>query len=247
LSHQAAVLHKLSPRADKIDPVGKFVLRHYAPVTSGYGFHFQSYAPNIHTPVIRRQVRELPVSDAGHYTVYLPAFSDKRIFKALSNFSHINWQVFSKNTDKDYEIGNVRFHKIANEAFMASMASAKGVFCAAGFETPAEALFLRKKLLVVPMRGQFEQHCNAAALADMGIPVIRNLKKQSRMKIKEWLQSEVLVCVDYPDRTEAVIRELMNKEAASAAVFSLPPAKQAPAGVEDLRKHAFRKWKRKVK
>jgi hypothetical protein len=33
------------------------------------------------------------------------------------------------------------------------------------FETPAEALFLGKKLLVIPMTGQYEQECNAAALA----------------------------------------------------------------------------------
>jgi len=45
---------------------------------------------------------------------------------------------------------------------------ATGVFCGAGFETPAEAMFLKKKLMVIPMKGQYEQQCNAAALEEIG-------------------------------------------------------------------------------
>lgn len=247
LSHQAAVLDKLSPRAANLDPVGKFVLKHYAPVTFSYGFHFQTYAPNIHTPVIRHQVRALTVSDNGHYTVYLPAFSDERIVKTLSTFRQTSWHVFSKHTDRDYFSGNIHFQRISNKAFLESLASSKGVLCAAGFETPAEALFLRKKLMVVPMRGQFEQQCNAAALADMGVPVIRHLKKKSRGKIKEWLESDTVVSVDYPDCTEAVVREMMDAEASLAAVVRLHPDSGSPADVKDLRLRVLRKWSRKVK
>ncbi len=47
------------------------------------------------------------------------------------------------------------------------------MLCGAGFETPAEALFLGKKLMVIPMKGQYEQHINAASLKELGIPVLK--------------------------------------------------------------------------
>ena len=49
------------------------------------------------------------------------------------------------------------------------------MLCGAGFETPAEALFLNKKLLVIPMKTQFEQKCNAQALKEMGVTVVKKL------------------------------------------------------------------------
>lgn len=57
---------------------------------------------------------------------------------------------------------------IQGEKFLKSISSAKGVFCNAGFGTASEALFLKKKLLVVPMKKQLEQFYNAAMLKSMG-------------------------------------------------------------------------------
>src|ERR1700712_805313 len=72
LSHQAAVIDKSSPQAKHIDPVGRSILKRYAPGSVQYGFHFKAYAKNIFTPVIRKQVREILTENKGHYTVYLP-------------------------------------------------------------------------------------------------------------------------------------------------------------------------------
>jgi uncharacterized protein (TIGR00661 family) len=171
LSHQCAVLNKHAPKPKRKDFIGKAVLNFYAPTTHSYGFHFHRYDKNIFTPVIRSEVRALPIEDRGHYTVYLPSYDDTRIIKMLKNFGHINWEVFSKHTNKCYVSSNVCIQPIENDKFIGSMASSKGVLCGAGFETPAEALFLKKKLAVIPMKMQYEQQCNAAALKDMGVPV----------------------------------------------------------------------------
>ncbi len=209
LSHQAAVLNKNAPQAKKVDPIGKAILKKYAPVDSAYGFHFQSYAENIFTPVIRSQVREHIVSDSGHYTVYLPAYDDKRIIKVLKECKETRWQVFSKHNKKVIRDKNIIIQPITNQAFISSMASAKGVLCGAGFETPAEALFMKKKLMVIPMKGQYEQQCNAAALKEMGVPVIKSLKRKHLTRIKEWLDSDERVEVNYPDITEEVINKIL--------------------------------------
>jgi UDP:flavonoid glycosyltransferase YjiC (YdhE family) len=90
------------------------------------------------------------------------------------------------------------------------MANSKGVLCGAGFETPAEALYLNKKLMVIPMKGQYEQQCNAAALKLMGVPVIPNLKQKHFEKIANWLTSEEKVKVNYPDLTRIIVRKIFE-------------------------------------
>ncbi len=223
LSHQSAVLHPAAPRPEKEDPAGRAVLRHYAPSTAQYGFHFQEYAPGIATPVIRRQVRELVPTDEGHYTVYLPAFEEELLVERLRYLSQATrWEVFSKHSTRPAVHGNVRVWPVSGADFLGSLARAAGVLCGAGFETPAEALFLGKKLLVVPMKQQYEQQCNAAALTQMGIPVIKNLKDKHLGALDEWLHQGQAVPVDYPDRTGAVLDQLLAEQA-PATGHARPP------------------------
>lgn len=210
LSHQCAVLSSKAPLPRHRDRMGKFILKHYAPATARYGFHFERFNAQTYTPVIRKQVRELFVSNKGHYTVYLPSYSDKKIVKILSRFKDVKWEVFSKHNKKMYTGKNILIRPIHNEAFLESMASSSGVLCGAGFETPSEALFLKKKLLVVPMENQYEQHCNAAALQYLGVRVLKNLKKKQLPKIEEWLKEGRVISVDYPDNTQEIIQTLLN-------------------------------------
>jgi len=212
ISHQAAVINKKSPKPFKIDPLGKAILRSYAPVTSQYGFHFQEYDSNIFTPVIRKEVRDKKPVNKGHYTVYLPSYDDQRILKVLSMIQDVEWQVFSKHNKEPLIKDNIRIRPINNDEFIESMVSSEGVLCGAGFETPAEALFLKKKLMVIPMKGQYEQQCNAAALKDMGVPVIKSLKKKYLQKISEWVSDGKIIPVNYPDNTAEILADIIEKE-----------------------------------
>jgi uncharacterized protein (TIGR00661 family) len=205
LSHQLGVLNKNAPRPSKKDFIGDAFLRYYAPCTKKFGFHFLSYDKNIFTPVIREEVRSLPVSNSGHYTVYLPAYSDKAMIKVLSCFPEVEWQIFSKHAKAAYTLDHIHVKPIQNEGFLNSMASSEGVLCGAGFETPAEVLFLKKKLLVIPMKGQYEQQCNAAALEALGVPVLNKLKTKHISKIRTWLDNHEQVHLPLPDETNAVI------------------------------------------
>lgn len=211
LSHQWAVLHPKAPLPKEKDWKGAAILRHYAPVSRGYGFHFCAFAQNIFTPVIRNEVRALSATDDGHYTVYLPAYSDAALVAALSYFTDVRWQVFSKHNAAPFTQGNITVQPINNDAFLRSMASATGMLCGAGFEGPAEALFLGKKLLVVPMTGQYEQQCNAAALAELGVPVIPFLDDHHHDQILSWLGSDARVQVSYPDKTAEIVERVVRE------------------------------------
>lgn len=210
LSHQAAVVNRNAPKPKKKDIVGIAVLKNYAPVTVKYGFHFQTYDAKIFTPVIRSQIRFARPEDKGHYTVYLPAYSDERIIHILEQLPKVKWEVFSKHTSKFYKDGNIYIYPISNDAFIESLISCTGILCGAGFETPAEAMFLKKKLMVVPMKGQYEQQCNAAALKKMGIPVIKSLKEKHLEKIKNWIHDYRVLSVDYPDQTKQILSEIIS-------------------------------------
>ena len=210
LSHQAAVLNEKAPRPKRKDRGGMAFLNYYAPVTRQYGFHFQNYDAGIFTPVIRDGVRRMNVAQEDHYTVYLPAYSDKRILDMLLHFPEVKWEVFSKHAKGIIEEQNVFIRPIHDHLFLQSMASAKGVLCGAGFETPAETLFLKKKLMVLPMKGQYEQQCNAAALKRLGVPVLKSLKAKYVPEIDAWLDNTDIVDVDYPDHTLAIIEKLLS-------------------------------------
>ncbi|MES2630236.1 MAG: glycosyltransferase family protein [Bacteroidota bacterium] len=242
LSHQAAVISKASPKPSGKDPVGKAILHRYAPVSASYGFHFERYDENTFTPVIRSQIREAVPTDKGHYTVYLPSYSDKRIIKVLSEVEDVKWQVFSKHSKKPYTAGNIDIKPVNNEAFIESFVSSTGVLCGAGFEAPAEALFLKKKLMVIPMKGQYEQQCNAAAAAQLGVPVIKKLRKRYLDTILDWVESEQTITVDYPDNTEQIINEILVKH------YPEPPAEGplVQASYKLLKKQLLDKLIRKI-
>jgi uncharacterized protein (TIGR00661 family) len=216
LSHQAAVLSPGYPKPRHDDPAGRLILNNYAPGTFKYGFHFAADGDAIFTPVIRKQVREQEIEDQGHYTVYLPSYDDKRLIAQLSLYKNVNWDVFSKHNKEPFSRGNITVQPIDNVKFTQSMASSSGVLCGAGFETPAEALFLGKKLLVIPMKNQYEQHLNAAALKAMGVPVIKSLKPKYKDEISSWLKNGKPVPVNYKDATQDIIDMIIEKHAAKA-------------------------------
>jgi len=217
LSHQEAVINKKSPKPKKKDIVGKAVLHNYAPVTEAYGFHFGAYDKNIFTPVIRNQIRNAKPEDKSHYTVYLPAYSDEKILKVLGEIKNINWQVFSKHSKNEYQEKNIHIRPVNNDDFIESLITCTGILCGAGFETPAEALYLKKKLMAIPMKGQYEQQCNAAALKTMGVPVIKTLKKKYLDKIKMWVEGKQFIPVNYSNITERIINMVVKKHGNAVA------------------------------
>ncbi|MEM1135768.1 MAG: glycosyltransferase family protein [Bacteroidota bacterium] len=217
LSHQSAILSKKAPKPQEEDLMGKMVLKYYAPSKIKYGFHFDCFDTNISTPVIRKEIRQQTPTNEGHYTVYLPAFDDTYLVKKLKKIKEVKWQVFSKHNKNAYRQGNLYVQPINNKKFVESLVSCEGVLCGAGFETPAEALYLEKKLMVLPMKKQYEQHCNAAALAQMGIPVIKSLKKKNLNDIEDWIQHGQFIKVNYPDVTAKLIDEIFDSNLSDIA------------------------------
>lgn len=218
LSNQVATLHPLAPKPKKTDLIGKLVLQNYAPTTFNYGFHFKRLDGSVFTPIIRKQVRDMIPTNDGHYTVYLPSYDDEQIVRYLKLLYTVKWQVFSKHYKKGKQIKNIKIFPIDSELFLKSIASSKGVLCNAGFGTVSEALFLKKKVMVIPMKKQFEQACNAAMLKEMGVPVIKKLNLDNIPKIKKWLIDETIVEVDYPDNADEIVSIIVDNHTSNKKI-----------------------------
>lgn len=210
LGHQASFFSPLAPRPSRKEWLGEQVLQRYAPADNWVGFHFDAYDTGIHTPVIRQEVRNLQATNRGHYTVYLPAMSDKRLIRLLSHIPEVDWQVFSRTSRISYRHQNIWIHPIENQTFLESLAGAEGILTGAGFELPAESLYLGKKLCVVPIKRQYEQQCNAAALARLGVPVIYRLNTRSLIALRDWVWHQGAIPVSYPDETRDILTQLLQ-------------------------------------
>jgi uncharacterized protein (TIGR00661 family) len=115
---------------------------------------------------------------------------------------------------------------IDSKNFTQSLANSNGLMTGAGFESPAEAMFLGKKVLALPIKGQYEQKCNAKALKMMGVTVVKKIGRRFPQKLRMWIETTKPVAVDYPDITEHILEDVLSRKVISqpvgSKVFSLP-------------------------
>ncbi len=209
MSHQASFASPKTPRAKPVNFVHEAIMKKYAPFKYKIGFHFDRYDSFIETPVIRSGVRMIQPHDTGHVLVYLPAYDESHIIEVLRQLPEIRWEVFSKHAEYEFTFGNVSIRKINNERYLESLAGAHGVLTGGGFETPSEAIFLGKRLFVIPQHGQYEQQCNAAALQLKGIPTDRRLSAATIPKLRRWLRSTQPTRELYPEHTSRVVQKAL--------------------------------------
>jgi uncharacterized protein (TIGR00661 family) len=209
MSHQAAVIHPKAPKPTEKNLIGKYILNHYCPSNEKIGFHFEAFDKSIYTPVIRKEILDADAKNQDYYTVYLPAFNDEAILHFLSQFP-VKWEVYSKYTTIKKQFGNVHFNPINQLNFQKSLINCTGVLCGAGFELPAEAIYLRKKLMVIPMQGQYEQECNAFALMNLGVTVIDNLNLVNHRTLNLWLNFGENIVINYENQTEEIVLNTLN-------------------------------------
>lgn len=210
LSNQCATLHPLAPKPKNFDIIGKLVMEKYAPCKVNYGLHYKALDKNIFTPIIPEKIRNAEIKNKGHYTVYLPSYSDKKIISVLSKID-ADWHVFSKHTDKPFKEKNVRIVPVHSRLFFESITTSSGVITNSGFGTTSEALFMNKKLLVIPMKGQIEQLYNAEMLKKMGVVKMKKLSSRKLENIEEWLNQKNYVSVKFENYTKTIVEKIIDE------------------------------------
>jgi len=204
ISNQASFMHPHIKKPWPITISGLF-LENYVQCDYNIGLHYESIDQYIETPVIRDEIRHGMVSDSGHGLVYLPSYSDEMIFNTLKKVSHLKWMVFSKHTNGAYQKENISFEPINGALFTEKLLSCHLLISAAGFGSTSEALFLGKKLIVVPMKNQYEQKFNAYTLEKLGVSTLKSLKScDASTLIEEVIQKNNSLKINYPDNAGTI-------------------------------------------
>jgi uncharacterized protein (TIGR00661 family) len=206
LSHQSSLLFDETPKVK--NKTGETILKYYAPTSRQFGFHFEKYNDSIFLPIIRDKIRKLNPIKEDFYLVYLPSYHPKEIIECLSTIKDSNWKVFSPFVKQATTQFNVELYPIDERLFIKSLQNCTGVLCGAGFELPAESIYLEKKLFVIPIKGQYEQLCNCEALKQIGFDYAFDLDHH---KIQEWVDSRKIIHLDFPDETELIIDKIMKE------------------------------------
>lgn len=209
--HQASFQSNEVPRPLKKEIAGEFILKNFARASSYIGLHFEQYADFIFSPIIKQDILRASPKDKGYITVYLSHYADEIIAKHLHTIKYIKFEVFSRKVKQVTTDKNITFIPISSKAFNESIINCTGIITGAGFETPAEALYLGKKLLCLPIKGQYEQLCNAAALKAFNVPVIAGIDANFYAAVNDWLQSAFPKQLLLTNTTEDIVQQVIER------------------------------------
>jgi uncharacterized protein (TIGR00661 family) len=184
-------------------------LRHLIPrltataVTKGFGIGAATYvvtnffdAPLKHgrallaPPIVRPIVTTLKSSNAGHVVVYwTTGTEERRLRTVLHKFGAQTFYVYGFN--KSVRMGNCVFKRPSTEGFLEDLASARGVIASAGSSLISECMHWRKRMLLLPLPGQYEQFINAYYFEKLGLGT-------TARRLDEKVLAQFLAGVDEP-------------------------------------------------
>ncbi|HEX7845152.1 MAG TPA: glycosyltransferase family protein [Chitinophagaceae bacterium] len=195
--HQACFYSPNTPRPEKRSAIGEYVLKNYAKASNYVGLHFKRYDKFIFTPVIKKEILNAIPTNRGYIIVYLPSWCEPQLKQVFGQFKDVEFEIFSRQTTEAFTTGNISFKPVNKRSFNHSLINCAGIITGGGFETPAEALQLGKKMLCVPMKGQYEQQCNAAALQEMGVYCLPKIDHNFDKHFNDWMNNTRPIRVDY--------------------------------------------------
>ena len=208
--HQASFAYDETPVPQKNRRLGSLILKYMAPCNENIGLHFAKYHSNIEGPIIQNQIRFAKPQIKKHVTVYLPAISDDHILDILGRMVEIKFEVFSKHSKEIKHLQNITIFPANQDGFCKSMINCTGVITHAGFETPAEAIYLGKKLICIPIKGQYEQHCNAESLKELDITILNKLSVEELDSLYKWYHYQKPVKIEYENNLVKLTEKLIN-------------------------------------
>ena len=134
-------------------------------------------------PILRDKILAANSRTGEHILVYQTSSSQNNIIQLLNRIPQITFLVYGVNKDEIHN--NVILKKFSEDGFIEDLTSAKGVISNGGFSLLSEAVYLKKPVCSIPVKGQFEQYVNAAYIEKCGYG--RHLNDFSPDLIKSFL------------------------------------------------------------
>jgi uncharacterized protein (TIGR00661 family) len=145
-------------------------------------------------PIVRPIVCALQPTNGEHILVYSTTGTrEEQLRQMLGKFGGQKFYIYG--FDKNDVDGNCVFKRRSVESFLADLASARGVMASAGFSLISESMYLRKKMLLLPLAGHYEQIINAHYIQKLGLGI-------SAKKLDEPVLASFLDELDKPMPTD---------------------------------------------
>jgi uncharacterized protein (TIGR00661 family) len=209
--HQASFQSKKTPRSKTFNPIGNLILNSFVKADKYLGLHFKQFDKNVFNPIIKDEiVNAVPIND-GHITVYLPQYAIQFLEPYFLAHSNFHFEIFTKEVTQITCKKNICYFPISNHVFTQSMIRCYGIITAGGFETPAEAMYLNKKVMSIPIINHFEQESNAAALRNMGIKVLEKIDEKFGSHFDHWVNELNPIKLELQYSTEELVDILFQK------------------------------------
>jgi uncharacterized protein (TIGR00661 family) len=117
-------------------------------------------------PILREKILNATSKAGEHILVYQTSSSQNNIIPMLKQIPQIKIFVYGFNKSEIHD--NVILKKFSEDEFIGDLSSAKGIISNGGFSLLSEAVYLKKPVCSIPVKGQFEQYINAAYIEKCG-------------------------------------------------------------------------------
>jgi len=110
-------------------------------------------------PLLREAIIKAKSTTKNHILVYQTSKSNNKMIEAFQCLPEEHFFIYG--FDQSKKIGNVTFKKRDEKIFLEDLRTCKAIITNGGFTLISEALYLKKPILTVPVKSQFEQTLNA--------------------------------------------------------------------------------------
>jgi uncharacterized protein (TIGR00661 family) len=144
---------------------GKLPGCHHYLITTFFYPPLRKERTSLFPPILRPQILGAQVSNGDHLLVYQTSTNNDQLLDIL-RASKMPCRVYGFGRSES--MGNIQLRPFSEDGFIEDLATCRGVLATGGFSLMGEAVYLKKPLLAVPVRKQFEQLLNALYLQKLG-------------------------------------------------------------------------------
>lgn len=210
ISNQNAALLAGFPMSPWPDIIGKGILKQYAKASKNLAYYYYPFHTEVFAPPIRSEIRNGKISEEKFTLVYLPAHSPENQIPIFLHNKHLYFKSFVKELTSSVYGANYEMHPIHKLHFTEAMLGCKNALVAAGFGTTCELLHIGKKMVVVPMQYQYEQHCNATGLKKLNITTLPKITTDNMDRIELLFHHANSIKMNYMNSIPVVAKRIME-------------------------------------
>jgi|694.fasta_scaffold11626_6 uncharacterized protein (TIGR00661 family) len=180
----------------------------YCPVTNKIILDFTKKKSTNFYPVINSELKKLRIKTHEFTLVYVLSYSLEELINIFSSpiLCDNKFVIYTKEVQVPVVYKNIVAKPISKTSFTKDISNCKNIITTAGFQTIAEAVYLHKDILLIPIKGQPEQKANALMLREYNIQFIKKLKANH---IKNWIEFHPSNSIIIKDETNRLVKSIL--------------------------------------